>query len=172
MANIKTQMLTSGGDKALPQFDILKTDTLTYTTMGNVTAANRWYRVATITAFHYPVGLIWLSGIYGGYRPTVALLSFAASGSTIKTLTQIAGAKAQGITKVRLVQLTGGVNQYAIEVYYDRTTVNGNNSITIACTGETVNLTAPTLVPDTPADGNVSATLTLGTVPTGVIQAT
>lgn len=170
MANTKTQMKTANGDNALPQFDTLKVDSVFYGTAGNVTAANRWYRVATITAAHYPVGLIWISGGYGSYRPTVALLSFAASGTAIKHLTQIAGARSQGITQVRLLSLPS--NRYAIEVYFDRATANNTNSITVACTTDAMELTAPTLMPNTPSEGSVIATLTLGTVPTGVIQAT
>lgn len=170
MANTKTQMTTENGDNALPQFDILKTDTLTFSTSGNVTAANKWYRVATITAVHYPVGLIWISGIYGGYRPAVALLSFAASGATVHSLIQLAGAPTTGITRVRLIQLTGGVNQYAIEAYYNSKATNGNNSISIMCTGEKIELTAPTLASDTPSDGNVTATLALAAIDTGIIQ--
>lgn len=170
MANTKTQMKTASGDNALPQFDTLKIDSVFYGTSGNVTAANRWYRVATISTAHYPVGLIWLSGGYGSYRPSIALLSFAASGSAIKHLTQLAGARSQGITQVRLLSLPS--NRYAIEVYFDRATANDTNSLTIACTANAMELTAPTLMPDTPSEGSVIATLALGTVATGVIQAT
>lgn len=150
----------------------LHINSLVYSTSGNVTTTNKWYRVATITALHYPVGFMWISGAYGNYRPAVTLLSFAASGAVVHSLVQLAGAPTTGIKQVRLVQLTNGLNQYAIEVYYNSKASNGTNSISIMCTGEKIELTAPTLAYDTPADGKVTATLTLAAINTGIIQLT
>lgn len=125
------------------------TESYTFTTSGNITAANEWYRIAVINATTYATGIINISGAYGGYRPAVATIAFHLSGSTPCSLVQLAGGAYtggyNGITKVRIVTIAG-TSTYSLEVFYSSTTANNANVISIASTCNSVAFQAPTLV--------------------------